>query len=55
MVISPINEIECGFGYYSKIPMYPIFYLLKGDFVSPIDGTRLFVVVLQTGPSLYRT
>ena len=30
-LIVPLKEIEFGFGYIvNKIPMYPMFYLLKG-------------------------
>ena len=32
-LIVPLKEIEYGFGYfYSEIPIYPLFYLLKGDY-----------------------
>ena len=31
LCIVPLKKIEYGFGkYYNKIPIYPIFYLLKG-------------------------
>ena len=31
---APLKKIEYGFGMFSnKMPIYPIFYLLKGDYV----------------------
>ena len=38
--IVPLKEVEYGFGYiiiryYNKIPKYPIFYLLKEDYINP--------------------
>ena len=39
--IAPLKLIEYGFGVcYNKIPIYPIFYLLKGDYSSAAISSR---------------